>query len=223
MDFEKELERIAQEYRDEGYAVVTHPDKDHLPGFAADFGVDLLATRGAEKVLVQVKKNRSELEADPRIPKQAEITSSHSRWRYDLVLLEEDSPILRTARRTGEPTAEQIEQMLREAEMVLSVGSSRAAFLLAWAGLEAAMRRYAQRSGLEGKIGSSSGTLLRELYASGRISPDQFHLLEAARQIRTGVVHGLAPIVFDQLVVMQVLQAARDFLNRSETLQPVAG
>jgi hypothetical protein len=45
------IERIAKQYRVEGYDVV-HPRGDQVPAFAADFEVDLLATRGNEGVIV---------------------------------------------------------------------------------------------------------------------------------------------------------------------------
>jgi len=82
-----ELEQIAKQYRDEGYVVITHPDADHLPGFAGDFGIDLLATRGDERVLVQVKQDRAALEADPNVPARAGITNTPdggTTWYYSI-------------------------------------------------------------------------------------------------------------------------------------------
>ncbi len=223
MDFDKELERIAQQYRNEGYAVLTHPGADHLPAFAADFGVDMLATRGDERLLVQVKKDRADLEDAPNIPQQAEITNAQPGWRYDLVVLEQDNPVRRIARMAGEPTVEQIGQMLDEADRVLKVVTPRAAFALAWAGLEAAMRRTAQRSGLGGRIGTQPPILIRELYSSGRISPEEFRRLEAIRHLRTEIVHGLAPPAIDAGTVQSMIDLARRLLAESESMQPVAG
>src|SRR5437899_5944358 len=113
MNYQKELERIAQRYRDEGYVVVTYPDKDHVAGLTDVTGVDLLATRGTERVLVQVKQTRADLERNPDILRQAEIVNSRPGWRYDLVVLESDDPL----RRLGpEPTVDQINQILCEAQ-----------------------------------------------------------------------------------------------------------
>src|SRR5947207_15726571 len=98
MDFDKDLQRIADQYRKEGYAVITQPDKDHLPGFAGDFGVDIIATRGDESVLVQVKHDRAALEADPNVPVHAGITNAQPGWRYDLVVLNEGDPLRRIRR-----------------------------------------------------------------------------------------------------------------------------
>jgi hypothetical protein len=209
MDFEKELERIAEQYRAEGYIVITHPDADHLPGFAADFGVDMVATRGDGQVLVQVKRDRAALEADPNVPVRAEITNAHPGWRYDLVLLQPDNPVRRLLRDASEPSAEEVEQMLAEAERVVQLGTPRAAFVLAWGGLEAAMRRLAQQAGLNGKIGTQPLLLVRELYSSGYLSPEDFQRLEETRVIRTEIVHGLAPPAIDAGIVGYLTRLAR--------------
>ena len=93
MDFEKELQRVAKQYEDEGYAVTIRPDADKLPPFAKGFAVDLLATRARENVLVSVKRDRAELEADPKVSRQAEVAGAQPGWRYDVVILEpERSP-----------------------------------------------------------------------------------------------------------------------------------
>src|SRR5271166_6970299 len=85
MDFEKELERIGKQYQGEGYNVILHPGADQLPAFAVDFGTDILAIRSDEKVLVQVKWDRATLQADPNIPRRAEIIDANPGWKYDLV------------------------------------------------------------------------------------------------------------------------------------------
>jgi REase_AHJR-like len=215
MDFEKELERIAEQYRAEGYVVITHPDADHLPGFAADFGVDLVATRGDGHVLVQVKRDRAALEADPNVPARAEVTNAQPGWRYDLVVLGPDNPVRRLLRDAREPSPEEIEQMLADAERVAQLGTLRAAFLLAWGGLEAAMRKLAQRAGLNGEIGTQPLLLVRELYSSGYLSPEDFHRLEESRVIRTEIVHGLAPPTIDAGVVEYLTRLARRLMGGS--------
>src|SRR5262249_53639283 len=104
MDLEKEIERVAQQYRDEGYVVVTHPDADHLPGFAADLGADILAARGNEKALIQVKKTRADVEADPTISRRAKVIGKQPGWRYDLIVLNEGDAFRRITRGAREPS-----------------------------------------------------------------------------------------------------------------------
>ncbi len=223
MDFEHELEQVARQYRDEGYVVLLHPGADQLPAFAADFGVDLLAVRGEEKVLVQVKEDRASLEADPAIPRRAEIVSANPGWSYDLVLLHGQSPIERIARRFGEPSLEQINLMLEEAQRASQAGALHAGFVLAWAGIEAALRRLAQKVGLQSKGEAQPGLLVRELYVTGNVSPEDYRFLEETHQRRTAIVHGLAPPNLDQGTVQEAINAARRLLAESGTTISAAG
>src|SRR5207245_2502471 len=98
MDFEKELERVAKQYKDEGYVVIIHPGKDDLPAFAADLGVDMLVTRGLERALVGVKRSRADVEADPSVSRRADAISQHPGWRYDLIVVNEGDPFRRITR-----------------------------------------------------------------------------------------------------------------------------
>jgi hypothetical protein len=96
-----------------------------------------------------------------------------------------------------EPTLDQIREMFNEAERVSRIGMHRAALLIAWAGLEAALRRAALKAGVPGKIGLQPSILLRELFAAGQLTPDEHRILEELRQIRTAIAHGLAPVSLD--------------------------
>jgi hypothetical protein len=222
MDFEQELERVAQEYRSDGYAVTLHPKSDQLPPFASSLRVDLLATRTDGNVLVRVLRDRSQLEADPDVPRQAEVTNEQPGWSYDLVVLEQDNPIRRTAR-TGEPSLEQIQEMLAEAEMVAQAGSLRAGFVLAWGGLEAALRRLAHQAGFSDVTGTQTTVVIRELYGNGRISTGDFVQIEKMRRLRMAIVHGLAPPPLDAGMVQALLAMARRVLATSESTQAAAG
>src|SRR5262249_28733669 len=112
--------------------------------------------------------------------------------------------------------------ILEEAERVQAV-SPRAAFVLAWGALEAAMRRYAQRVGVNGKIGTKPLLMVRELYSQGYVSPDDFARLEATRRLRSEIVHGLAPPEVDAATVHAVVNLARRLLDESEKTQAAAG
>jgi hypothetical protein len=96
-----------------------------------------------------------------------------------------------------EPSKRQIYDMLDEAEAARKVGAERAALLLAWAGLEATLRRCAVRAGRQGKIGLQPAMLVHELLAAGRLTQKEHHKIEQLRQLRSIVAHGLAPTVLD--------------------------
>ena len=221
MDFKKAVLEIAKSYEDEGYTVIVEPGKDRLPDFASDFGPNLLATRANDRVLVEVKRDRGDLERDPVIVHHAELTSKQPGWRFDLHILERDDPLRRIAK---QPTTEQIDQMLSQAEALLlpvpeevtlrSLDMNelirQSAFLRAWAGLEAAIRQVLTRD--DGRMEFQPTVLTREIYATGRISFPEFQLLERNRQIRNSLVHGFGPITVESDQVRPIIELARKLL-----------
>jgi hypothetical protein len=94
MDFEEELEKVADEYRSEGYAVITRPDADHLPPFAADFRPKLLATRTGESVLVRVKSDRADQQADPDVARDTRLFVSYGGNKAVARRVDEGDPTL---------------------------------------------------------------------------------------------------------------------------------
>jgi hypothetical protein len=212
MDLEKEIERVAQQYRDEGFVVVTHPDADHLPDFAADLGADILATRGNEKALVQIKKTRADVEADPTISHRAEVIGKQPGWRYDLIVLNEGDAFRRITRGSREPSEQEIDRAITEVETLLEINQTRPALVLAWAALEAAMRRVC--SDVELYVPKTTPSeLLRTLYGNGILTRKEFDLLRETYRLRTEVVHGLVSPSFDSMDVKGIIATIRRLLT----------
>lgn len=221
MDFEKELELLSHRYQNEGYAVIRHPDADHLPPFAKDFGVDLMATRGDERVLIQVKHDRSALEADPNVPMQAGITNAHPGWRYDLIILNEGDPLRRITRDAREPSTEEIDEQLAYVEKLVHAGDFRAACVFAWATLEAAMRHVASEIELY-MPRKSPMELLRTMYGNGVLTKEHFDFLNRSFRVRTEIVHGMVPPAVDAGLVRGIVAATRYLLTGNPDNQKVA-
>jgi hypothetical protein len=115
-----------------------------------------------------------------------------------------------------EPGTSQIREMLQEAERALQAGAVRAALLIAWAGLEAVLRRAARRAGRQGKIGVQPAILLRELMSAG-VLPASYHAtLEELRQARLIAAHGLAPAPVDPDVVTRTIRMAKELLSSAD-------
>src|SRR5207247_396533 len=115
-----------------------------------------------------------------------------------------------------EPKVEQIAEMLHEAKMASRTGLYRSALTVAWAALEAVLRRLALRAGRHGRIGVQPSALLRELYSAHIITPEQFRLLEETRQLRTEVVHGLAPTRADLVIAEGLIEITHQLLLESQ-------
>ncbi len=66
---EDALDRVAAEYRDEGYEVIVRTQVDQVPAFAAGFRPDPIATRGNERVLIAIKRLVNEWSEEDSISK----------------------------------------------------------------------------------------------------------------------------------------------------------
>lgn len=115
-----------------------------------------------------------------------------------------------------EPTLEQIRDMFDEYCKADRVGARRAAMLILWAALEAALRRAALSRGSAGRSSVAPHLLIRELTASGFLSHNQMRLLEEARQVRMADAHGLAPINPRPMLMQELADLTHDLLSRPE-------
>lgn len=215
MNLENELRRVAKQYQDEGYTVTLQPRGEAVPAFAREFDLDLIAARGTESVIVEVSENRSALANDTQALRLADAISKQPGWRFDVVVVQPD----RDTRNATEPTAEQVRGMFAEAERLLGMSAS-AALVTAWAGFEATVRSLAQKAGVGGRTGTQATTLLRELHASGFLSPDELKFADELRAVRSAVVHGFAPTAVSESTVRRLIELGRHKLTESERLQP---
>lgn len=211
---QQDIERIARRYRDEGFHVIVHPHGDLVPPFLAGFELDMIATRGNEGVVVEVKMNRIDLSSDPCVPRLAEIVNAQPGWRLDLVVLEAETQVERAAHEAGEPSDEQLGQILKTADELADNGYANYACVAAWAGLEAAMRRVRDEGELYGR--TTATELMRTLYSNGILSREQFNRLRESDKIRTQAVHGLVPPRVEPDLVHDLTAIARYLVSDNQ-------
>ena len=210
----KAIETVAERYRSEGYQVVVRPNGSELPSFAAGLHLDLLATKGDERVLVEVKENREDLQNDPESVRMAEAINAQPGWRFDLYVLNAASPADKLARTAAEPSVDAILGNLDYVEKSARAGDHASSFVIAWAALEAAMRRAARAAGIQ--LQSVSPIfLLRTLYFNGLLEKSEFDRLNDSLRIRNVVVHGLEAPALDAAVPLYIASAARKLLAES--------
>jgi hypothetical protein len=114
-----------------------------------------------------------------------------------------------------EPSFEQIGQMFDEAESVIRSGAVRSSLMVAWAGLEATLRRRALLFGLQGRVGVQPMVFIRELQATGNIAPHEFNVIDRIRGARIATAHGLAPALVNEEDVWALIALGRRFLAES--------
>lgn len=115
-----------------------------------------------------------------------------------------------------EPSAAQIRDMLAQASRALDAGLPPAALVLAWAALEATLRRTSLALGLKGRVGVSVSALVRELVAAEVLSAADAAFIENTRQARTSIVHGLVRVDQPADSVVKVIDFVRRVLDAAE-------
>jgi hypothetical protein len=208
------IEKVAQRYRNEGYDIVVEPLGDLVPPFLAGFRLDMIAIRKNEAVVVEIKTNRIDLSNDPYITRLADVISGQPGWRLDVVVLESETMVEKAAQDSSEPTEEQLLQILRTAEELADKGFAPYGCVVAWSGLEAAMRRLRDDTELYGR--TAPNELMRTLYSNGFLSREQFERLRDSYKIRSQVVHGLVPPKVDPEIVRFITAMARYIVSGEE-------
>jgi hypothetical protein len=230
MNTEERLNHVADRYRSQGFDVVVRPGPEVLPPFAKDFKVEILATSEKGNVLASAKASPAALEADPNVPRYAEVTEKQPGWRFDVLVLGPDQqavPVKVPPKDLDEVAIREhldfVEQMLRSDAGRYRNSVANMAFVSAWAGLEAAMRRRLEAEGEDAGWGTAPRTMLNELYSSGAISTGVFRELEGMFTLRNAIVHGFsAPVVVDDDLVLKLVAVARRLLAESKPTKQTA-
>lgn len=146
----QEVQRLARKYREEGYAVLTDEEAAQvLPDTLRGFVPDLVASKGKEHILVEVR-TKGESEDRERIVKLAEAVRQQPNWHLQVHLFEPDRRLSRIAM---EP--ELIETYRRSALQLFESGQTVPALLLMWSVFEAASARApSRRSGCCSDLGA---------------------------------------------------------------------
>jgi REase_AHJR-like len=203
------LNRVAQQYRDEGYQVTMAASKGALP-IAIDHlreSVDLIAQRGDQWVAVEVKRRDQLHEINPMA---IAIEQNLPKWTYDLVVYPPDG-IDGIPLEDGEPDPDYVEALLIEARELLDSGKLRASFLMTWAAAESAMRTSARRENLE--IGNGDPSfVLKTIYSNGVVSFDVYERFRRSLVDRNRLVHGLSVNDLAPDDIRFMIESARNLL-----------
>lgn len=222
MSVDQSLNQLAEQYRNQGYAVVVRPGPDQLPAFAADFQVELLACRKDGNVLVTVKANQADMAADLNLSRYAEAIERQPGWRYDLFVLGSDRPTVDERREAPEQSRDDTLKALDDAESMLAGGFAAQSLIAAWAALESAMRQALRARGSRATWKTSPRSLLNESVSSGTLSIGEFRELEGLFDLRNVIAHGFAAPPVERNQVERIIEIARVLLSESELAMQIA-
>jgi hypothetical protein len=124
------VESLATKYRSEGYEVTIAPGEQDLPPALSRSHPDLIARRGSEGIVAEVKLRgpSSHGESWEQIDRLAHTTKALPGWRFELVIVDEQAPS--EAAESGRSWSEdEIRHVLRDVEVLLAQRLNEAALL----------------------------------------------------------------------------------------------
>lgn len=212
------LEPVADQYRQEGYTVVLRPTGSTLPGFLAGFEPDMIARKNGEGVVVQVTL-KEELRTEPELSHLVGVVNAEPGWRFDLVVLNPKKWPDDVASAAAEPTDADIHRLIHEASNLVHLQVPRAAFVTAWAAVEAAMREVARKQSIPLER-NSPRFVLNTLYSEGVLSRADAERLQESLELRNAAIHGLQPGALSPGHTEFLLELAKQLLElKSATAQ----
>jgi REase_AHJR-like len=186
----QQIERIAEEYRSKGYEVLVEPSDPDLPPFLQGRQPDLIARRGDEQLVIELRTSLSKSEPD-RLTELAERVQREPGWKLVFIAPRPAEELL-----PGEQlqllSLPEVEEQLGDARQLLGAGNQEAAILLAWAAVEGQLRELARQEEIP-LPRPGTLTLLRQLVSLGLIDREQYRSLSDAYKARSAVAHGFRP------------------------------
>ncbi|MFJ5088753.1 hypothetical protein [Streptomyces sp. NPDC088674] len=174
------------ELRRDGFEILRGEQISEVLEGSTNIQPDLIARRGNDVVIVEFvhrRSNSSLPEKEKRsLAEFSTLSDSRENWRFEVVWIGENASV---------PEERAVDAFARRAVLVAEHDES-AGLLLAYAALEGAVARLAERTPeLHKHTGRRARPGLTELASLGLLSPEDFTKLNAARQLRNSIAHGI--------------------------------
>jgi hypothetical protein len=181
-------EQVARRYLEAGYDVIFQPKPPLIPFDLGGYRPDILARKGGLNLIIEVKSNFQAAASYERLRGVIEETRLHEGWRFVLVT-ERDVAEANFPDDSNQPSWEEIEGGIRNADKLEFMSEHQAAYLLLWIAFEQTIRKLSIEAGLP-LDRLAPAIMIRQLYSEGVLSMAQFDAALSCFQIRNLVVHG---------------------------------
>lgn len=179
---------IAKEYEGNGYHVMVEPDPSVIPFDLNNYRPDILATKGDENLIIEVKtrKNPKMME---RYKEILRIVNQHKGWRFLLATVDEPGQPGNQAANVvlEEPS---IAKAFRELEPLLQSDMYKLAVPYLWQIYMSGVRLVADKLEVPVDITSDRG-VLDYMYSLGEISFEDYEASKKYFELRSKLVHFL--------------------------------
>jgi hypothetical protein len=206
---QKALTQYADWYTSQGYSVSLRPGPKQLPDFLRALAPDMIARRGGENVVVQIKT--SSPESFETVRELTRALDHRAGWQLRVVYVDLGDPEWEPPAKLPAPA----ELADRLEALDFSGGGDeqrRVAVLLLWSIIEAAGRYRLAPLQLEPTRRISSSALIKALLSEGLIEDEQYELVRRGLAVRNAIAHGFLNQPVDATLFEALRGIARDLL-----------
>jgi len=189
---------IAEELASKGWQVFLDPNASLFPFGTHGYRPSLLARKGDENVIVEVRTLRR-LSTTERFLDVAREVRQHAGWRFVLVTPQDVDVAVVPDGGDPIPTWEQLEDRIAQAERLYRANEVDRAFLSLWVALEGVLRREAVETAIPIER-MTTRVLLAELYTYGDLGMEWYDRARALLEVRDRVMHGFRIDDLDEAV-----------------------
>lgn len=186
---DEKVASIASDLSTKGYSVFVEPNSIQIPFDLAGYQPDLVATRGDEGLIVEVKIRSQRTDVE-RYQEIAERIAKHPGWKFLFMTLDTSPDLERSDLDKVLPSWEEIQARLDQVASLTSQGLYSPALLYIWAVLESALRRRALAIQLPVER-FANFRMLKQMYSMGELSMQQFDSLRQNLEKRNATAHGI--------------------------------
>jgi len=196
--YEQKIQSTVQELIDNGYKVSIEPSSSDLPFELGGYHPDLIATKGDEGIILEVKTTSNGLSVD-RFQAIAEQIATHNGWRFLLITLDDTSESILASGEKDLPSWEELKTRLSNLDTLMKASLFEPSILFSSSILEAVLRKRAINQNLPiWRLPEKN--LLNYFFSSGEISMSDFDIFKSCLDLRNKVAHGLATSIDPNLL-----------------------
>jgi uncharacterized protein YutE (UPF0331/DUF86 family) len=200
------LERLRARYAEQGFSFIIHPTPAQLPDFFGTYRPDAIAQKPGINIAIEVKR-RPTPEVQRSLQEIRRLFDRHPEWQFTVSYMGSD-PLLSLAIPVASPAA--IRSGIGEVKTLLEQGQRRAAFIMAWSLLEAALHRLDNETGTRPR---TPGTVIQTLAMLGYFDPETERRIRPLIEVRNRIVHGDLQAEPPAEAVQQLLSAITETLK----------
>lgn len=188
------IETLRARYETKGFAFIVDPEAPELPAFMKSYRPDAIASKSGRNVAIAIKGRQSST-ALRSLQQIRRLFDDQPDWQLDVVFAGGSTmrmPVISSAK---------VLDHKREILALSADGHRRAALVMAWSLLEAAL----QSIGIAENKARSAVSVLDVLASEGYVEPDMERRLRPLVELRDRIVHGdvlAEPTVEDVAVVL---------------------